>query len=155
MVDSNAFLNVMEGFVDAIQEFLVAIQDFLDAIQDPDWMPYKFSWMPYKISWMPYKIQTGCHTSFLGCHTRFPGCHTRAIETKNVLFGVYPVYFVRLYPPLHGFAKTRKKIFIENLATMVRSCNENFVWRVWNHISLLDMVAKKGQHGLSKIKERI
>ena len=56
-------------------------------------------------------------------------------------------YFLRVYPPFHGIAETRKKICMENLATMVRSCNENFVWRVWNHIWLLDMVAKKGQHG--------
>ena len=94
------------------------------------------------------RARPGCHTSFLGCHTRFLGCHTRAIETKNVLFVVYPVYFLRVYPPFHGIAETRKKICMENLATMVRSCNENFVWRVWNHIWLLDMVAKKGQHGV-------
>ena len=30
---------------------------------------------------------------------------------------------------------------------MVRSCNEIFLWLVWNNLWRLDMVAKKGQHG--------
>ena len=51
-----------------------------------------------------------------------------------------------VYQPLHVIPETRKKLCIENLATVVRSCNKNFVWRVWNYIWLLDMVAKKGQH---------
>ena len=89
------------------------------------WMPYKFSWMPYKISWMPYKSNRDQKCSVCGLSCLLSTC----------------------IPPFHGIAETRKKICMENLATMVRSCNENFVWRVWNHIWLLDMVAKKGQHG--------
>ena len=43
------------------------------------WIPYKFSWMPYKISWMPYKSPRDQKGSFV----------------------MHPVYFVRVYQPLH------------------------------------------------------
>ena len=97
-------------------------------------------------SWMPFKIsgaKRGRHTSFLGCHTKLPGCHKRVIETNKVLFVMHRVYFVRLYEPLHEIPETQKNC-IKNLATVVRSCNKSFVWGVWNHKWLLDMVTKKG-----------
>ena len=110
--------------------FMVGSNAFLDSIQD-------------------FKKFLYCHTRFPGCHTSFLGCHTRTVETKKKQPELHHVYFVHVYQPLHGILETRKKC-IENLATVVRSCYENFVWRVWNHIWLLDMVAKKGQRGNRK-----
>ena len=62
------------------------------------------------------------------------------------LWFILSTFYVYTHPFMESL-KREKKNCMENLATMVRSCNENFVWRVWNHIWLLDMVAKKGQHG--------
>ena len=62
------------------------------------------------------------------------------------MFVMHRVYFVRVYQPLDGFAETQKKLH-RKLGNHGRSCNENFLWRVWNHIWLLDMAVKKGQHG--------
>ena len=129
MVDSNAFLDAMEGFVDDIQEFLVAIQDFLDAIQEPDLDA----------------IQV-----FLDDIQDFFGCHTRAMETKNVLFMVYPVYFLRVYPPIHGIAESRKKMYTK-LGNHGKIMQRKFCMACMEPYMALGYGCQEGQHGSIQI----
>ena len=83
-------------------------------------------------------------TSKIFCGTRFPFYFKFNLNffmpQKNV-----PNHRLQLLQIWNSW--NAKKNCIEILATMVRSCNKNFVWCVWNHIRLLDMVAKKGQIG--------
>ena len=73
---------------------------------------------------------------------RNQGCDLVELHDSYALIGTF------VHSKLSVGRKTIK--IMQNLAIMARSCKELPVWPVWNHVWFLDIVVKKGQHGLSK-----